>query len=65
MLPRRILARLDFHRARARGTGISSPLSLLIFGFELYRAWVMNKATPVEVTGPHWLHTPQAPPFPA
>jgi len=47
------------------GVGISSPLSILIFGFGLYRAWAMNKATSIEVTGPHWLHTPQAPPFPA
>lgn len=34
--------------------GISSPISILIFGFGLFRAWAMNKATPVEVTGPHW-----------
>lgn len=43
--------------------GISSPLSILIFGFGLYQAWKVNKATPVEVTGPHW-RTPHAPPLP-
>jgi hypothetical protein len=43
--------------------GISSPLSILIFGFGLYQAWKVNKATPVAVTGPHWRML-QAPPLP-
>jgi hypothetical protein len=33
--------------------GIGSPLSILIFGFGLFQAWKVNKATPVTVTGPH------------
>jgi hypothetical protein len=41
--------------------GIGSPLSILIFGYGLYQAWKMNKATPVAVTGPHW-RTAQMPP---
>ena len=43
--------------------GFGSPLSILIFGFGLFQAWKINRATPVEITGPHW-RVPQAPAMP-
>lgn len=41
--------------------GWASPLNILIFGFGLYQAWKMNKATQVQVTGPYWRNTPPLP----
>lgn len=45
--------------------GIGSPLNLLIFGFGLFQAWKSCKATPTEVTGPHWRTMQTPPPLPA
>jgi hypothetical protein len=39
-------------------TGFQSPLSLLITGFGLWKAWTMNRAAKVEITGPHLISDP-------
>ncbi len=43
--------------------GAQSILGLLIIGFGLWEAWKINRATPLEITGPHRVGAP--PPVPS